>query len=242
LLIYFALHNILYMNTVIQHPPELLLLICAHIYSAGLPASNSSLDPLINGDYGAPTSLPSSFPPSNWSEPSVRKTLSTLCLVNHAWYEAAKPWLWQKIEVRLPRSWLSLVEEIAGVDDEEVNAEQAALVVEKSIQAAAGAAMARSASMGAAQDEGIALHLQECILATLGGPDGSIPPSLLSPPASRDPSPRRLRTKSKSPARWKMMRFISDAVQNAMEISEPGVYGMSLSSYSLSGLSTYCHV
>lgn len=216
------------MNSVIQHPPELLLLICAHVYSSGLPAPNSSLDPLIKGEYDVPTSFPSSFPPSNWSEPTVRKTLSVLCLVNHAWYEAAKPWLWHKIEVRLPRSWLSLIEEIAGVDDEEVNAEQAALVVEKSIRAAAGAAMARRASMGTAQDEGIEQQLQECILATLGGPDGSIPPSLLSPPASRDPSPRRLRTKSKSPARWKMMRFISDAVQNVMKLSDPGVYGMSL--------------
>lgn len=213
------------MSPVVQHPPELLLLICAHIYSAGLPASSSSLDPLIQSDYGVPTSLPSSFPPSNWSEPTVRNILSTLCLVNHAWYEAAKPWLWQKIEVRLPRSWLSLVEEIAGGDDEAANEEQAALVVERSIQAATGAAMARSASMGAAQDEGIVRQLQECILATLGGPDGSIPPSLLSPPASRDPSPRRLRAKSQSPARWKMMRFISDAVQNAMKLSEPGMYG-----------------
>jgi hypothetical protein len=26
----------------------------------------------------------------------VRRTLSCLCLVNHAWYEAAKPWLWRR--------------------------------------------------------------------------------------------------------------------------------------------------
>lgn len=212
------------MNTVIQHPPELLHLICAHIYSAGLPATFSSLDPLVVGEYGVPTSLPSSLPPGNWPEPAVRKTLATLCLVNHAWYDGAKPWLWQKIEVRLPRSWLSLVEEIAGGDDEEVNDEQAALVIERSIQAAKEAAMARSTSK---QGDDVARQLQECILAELGGPDGSIPPDLLSPPASRDPSPRRLRTKSKSPARWKMMRSISDAVQNAMELSEPGVYGTS---------------
>jgi hypothetical protein len=216
------------MNIVIQHPPELLLLICAHIYSAGLPAPSSSLDPQVTQEYGVPTALPSSLPPGNWSEPAVRKTLSTLCLVNHSWYEAAKPWLWQKVEVRLPRSWLSFVDEITGGDDEEANDEQHALVLERSIQAASNAALARSTSMGPAQDELVARQLQECILAELGGPDSSIPPELLSPPPSRDPSPRRLRPKSKSPARWKMMRSISDAVQNAMGISEPGVYGTSL--------------
>ncbi|KAG2367038.1 hypothetical protein BDR07DRAFT_1394674 [Suillus spraguei] len=61
-------------------------------------------------------------------------------------------------------------------------------------------------------------------MESLTGPDGSIPPELLSPPASRDPSPRRLRPKSKSPARWKIMRTISDAVQNVMDLTEPGVY------------------
>jgi hypothetical protein len=215
------------MSTINQHPPELLRIICAHIYSAGLPPPTSSLDPLVIGEYGAPTGLPSSLPPGNWPEPSVRKTLATLCLVNHSWYEAAKPWLWQKVEVRLPRSWLSFVEEISGGDDEQVNDEQAAIVLEKSIQAASDAAMARSAFMGKPQDDDVVRQLQECILAELRGPDGSIPPELLSPPASRDPSPRRLRQKSKSPARWKMMRSISNAVQNAMERNEPGVYGAS---------------
>jgi hypothetical protein len=228
------------MSTVLQHPPELLLLICAHIYSAGLPAPSASLDPLITEEYGAPTALPSSLPPSNWSEPSVRKTLSTLCLVNHSWYEAAKPWLWQKVEVRLPRSWLTFVEEISGGDDEEANDEQAALVLERSIQVASDAALARSTSMGTLKDEEVARQLQECILAELSGPDGSIPPELLSPPASRDPSPRRLRPKSKSPARWKMMRSISNAVQNALEFSEPGIYSVYICAPNLFWPLTYC--
>lgn len=212
------------MNSVTQQPSELLLLICAHIYSSGLPASSSSLDPLNTGNYGTPTALPSSLPPSNWSEPAVRKTLTTLCLVNHSWYEAAKPWLWQKVEIRLPRSWLCFVEEITGGDDEAVNDEQAALILETSIQAASDAALARNVSMGKPQDDEVARQLQECILAELAGPDGSIPPELLSPPASRDPSPRRIRHKSKSPARWKMMRSISKAVQNVMELNQPGLY------------------
>lgn len=67
--------------------------------------------------------------------------------------------------------------------------------------------------------------LKESVLAALTGPDGSIPPELLTPPVSREPSPRRLRTKSKSPARWKIMRSISVAVQDVMGRRDPGIYG-----------------
>ncbi|EGN98689.1 hypothetical protein SERLA73DRAFT_181281 [Serpula lacrymans var. lacrymans S7.3] len=212
------------MSVVQQYPPELISTICAHIFAAGTPAPTSSLDPLVLGEYGAPTALPSSMPPGNWSEPVVRKTLSNLCLVNHTWYDAAKPWLWQKVEVRLPRSWLSLVDEIAEVDDEQEAEEKAALAVEQSIQAAANAAMGTSALIGPVLDQDAAMKLRASIMESLGGPDGSIPPELLTPPASRDPSPRRLRTKSKSPARWKIMRSISVAVQDVMDRSEPGYY------------------
>ncbi|KAH7906845.1 hypothetical protein BJ138DRAFT_1093588 [Hygrophoropsis aurantiaca] len=212
------------MSTVLQYPQELLLTICAHIYASGIPASASSLDPLALGDHGAPIALPSSMPPANWSEPVVRRTLANLCLVNRAWYEAAKPWLWQKIEVRLPRSWLALVDEIAGAEDDTDVDDKTAQAVEQSIQAATNAALASTSFMGGCGDEDAAQKWKECILETLGGPDGSIPPELLTPPASRDPSPRRLRTKSKSPARWKIMRSISDAVQDVMDRSAPGVY------------------
>src|SRR5882762_4507535 len=143
------------MNTATQPPAELLSLICAHIYSAGLPAPSSSLDPLITEEYGVPTALPSTLPPGNWCEPTVRQTLAALCLVSHPWYEAAKPWLWQKVEVHLPRSWLAFVDEISGGDGDEVNEEQAALV-EKSIQVASNAALARGAPMGTVPDEQVA--------------------------------------------------------------------------------------
>jgi hypothetical protein len=208
------------MSTGLHYPPELLFTICEYIYAAGLPPSASSLDPFAIGEYGAPTALPSSVPPANWSEPVARKTLSHLCLVNHAWYEAAKPWLWHKIEVRLPRSWLALVDEITGTED----GERTVLAVKETIQAATLA----SRMIGASSDEETARRWKESILESLTGPDGSIPPELLTPPASRDPSPRRLRTKSKSPARWKIMRSISDAVQDVMDLTEPGVYGMSI--------------
>lgn len=211
-----------------QYPPELLFTICEYIYDAGLPPSASaSLDPLAIGGYSAPTALPSSMPPANWSEPVVRKTLSSLCLVNHAWYDAAKPWLWHKLEVRLPRSWLALVDEITDAEDEE----RAVLAVKESIQAATHAALASSMLVSASSEEA-AKKWKQSILESLTGPDSSIPPELLTPPASRDPSPRRPRAKSQSPARWKIMRTISDAVQNVMDLTEPGVYGMSVLSHS----------
>jgi hypothetical protein len=91
--------------------------------------------------------------------------------------------------------------------------------VEISIKAATDAALASNTSP---PDKA---EFEESILASLSGPDSPIPQELLSPPASRDPSPRRLRAKSQSPARWKIMRSISKAVQNVMELTEPGVYG-----------------
>lgn len=212
------------MSTVLQYPPELLFTICAYVYAAGLPASTISLDPIALGDYGAPTALPSSMPPGNCPEQLVRRTLANLCLVDRAWYDAAKPWLWRRIEVRLPRSWLALVDEIAGGEDQSTE-DTTALAVEQSINAATKAALASTTIPGASTDEDALKKWKESILDTLSGPDASIPPELLSPPASRDPSPRRLRAKSKSPARWKLMRSISDAVQNVVERNEPGVYG-----------------
>jgi hypothetical protein len=216
------------MSARLHYPSELLFTICEYIYAAGLPPSaSSSLDPLAIGEYGAPTALPSSMPPANWSEPVARKTLSHLCLVNHAWYEAAKPWLWHKLEVRLPQSWLSILDEISGTEDDE----RAVWAVKESIQAATHAALTSSALIGAPSDEEAMRKWKESILESLSSPDGSIPPELLTPPASRDPSPRRIRAKSKSPARWKIMRSISDAFQNVMELTEPGVYGVSTSSH-----------
>jgi hypothetical protein len=195
------------MSAVWQYPPELLFAISAHVYAASLPASESSLDPIAMGEYGTPT----------------RKTLADLCLVNRAWYDAAKPWLWHKIEVRLPRSWLCLLEEIAGGDDGQNTGDSTSLAVEVCIQAAAKVALASTAIAGASSDEDTLKKWKQSILETLGGPDGSIPPELLSPPASRDPSPRRL---SKSSARWKIMRSISDAVQDVVNQNEPGLYGL----------------
>lgn len=208
-----------------EYPPELLSLICAHVYEFAIPSSVSSLDPLYLLEAGVPTGSPSSYPPPNWQEPISRKTLASLMLVNHAWSEAARPWLWRKIEVRLPRGWLSLVEEISGGEDDDVTEEDTARAVDQTITQAAHAALAARTGDSMSLDVEAEKKLKESILQELGGPDSSIPPELLSPPASRDPSPRRLRQKSKSPARWKLMRSISDAVQDLMGRGENGMYG-----------------
>ena len=218
------------MAAVNRCPPELLSLICAHIYAAGLAPPTPSLDPLIHAEDVVPTALPSSYPAAHWPESAVRRTLASACLVNRAWYDAAKPWLWHKVEVRLPRSFMALVEELVGGDEEEVlDEENAALLVEQTIQDAEEVALAAHTLVEeqSLSPEELARELHGRLLATLGGPDGSIPPELLSPPATRDPSPRRLRAKSKSPARWKLMRTISNALQDVMEREHPGVYGAS---------------
>ncbi|KAF5377372.1 hypothetical protein D9757_008036 [Collybiopsis confluens] len=205
--------------TVNDYPLELLSRICAYVYSACLPPASSSLDPLIITEHGVPVSLPSTLPPAYWPEHFSRHTLASLCLVNHAWYEAAKPWLWRKLEVRLPRSWLSLVDEIAwNLEEETVDQ-----VMEKTVKAATRAAL-RSASPRFVVDHVVEKELHATVIESIALPDDSIPLELLSPVASREPSPRRLRTKSKSPARWELVRTISDALQTVLEGRAPGIY------------------
>lgn len=200
-----------------NYPSELLDAICAQIYANGLPPVETSLDPVIVTANGAPTAYPSSAPQAYWPEPVVRRALASLCLVNHAWYEAAKPWLWRRVEVRLPRTWLSLVEEIAwNYEEETVDS-----VMGKTIQAAAKAA-ANATTL--ASDRDALLKLEASLLDTLELPDNAINPDLLSPVPSRDPSPRRIRPKSKSPARWKILRSINDAIQDVLDSQTPGVH------------------
>ena len=213
------------MTTIADFPQELLDAVCAHLYAAGLPAPCPTLDPLVPTDVGIPTSLPSSIPAGNWPEPLARRTLASLCLVNRAWNTAAKPWLWRRAEIRLPRSWLAFVEEVAEKDSEDSSAERAVLDVDISIKAATDAAMESPVLHEILSDKDTAMDLEQSILASLSGPDTAIPMELLSPPPSRDPSPRRLRAKSKSPVRWKLMRCINDVIRNLMDRKEPGIYG-----------------
>jgi hypothetical protein len=224
-------------SLVATYPQELLSAICDRVYSAAVPPLPSSLDPLQAGDHGIPTHLPSSFPQAAWSEHLSRRTLASLCLVNRAWYNAAKPWLWQRIEVRLPYSWLALLDVIATEDWEDLTAEGAALVVGPFIREITHAALAATSTSPSSKDD--AEKVERSVYASLSLPEISIPPELLSPPASRDPSPRRLRNHSKSPTRWRIMRSISDAVMNVILQDDPEVYGWSeLVKYHSSSLTT----
>ena len=225
------------MTTIADFPQELLDAICAHLYAAGLPAPCPTLDPLVPTTIGIPTSLPSSVPAGNWPEQLSRRTLASLCLVNRAWYTSAKPWLWRRAEIRLPRSWVAFVQEIVENDAENISAERVVLDVGDSIKAATKAAMKSPVLHEILADKDTALDLEQSILASLSGPDSGIPMELLSPPPSRDPSPRRLRAKSKSPVRWKLMRYINDAIRNLMDRKEPGIYGenTSIMHHSVSG-------
>jgi hypothetical protein len=167
------------------YPPELIFHICGFVYSSGLPAPSASPDPLVlSNENGVHTALPSS-PAGNWSEPVARRTLANLCLVNRAWCSGAKPWLWRKLEVRLPRSWLSIVDEVVGSYDVPT-AEQNAVNIGESIKAVADAVFASSP---VAKDNCALVELEERILKRLNSIDSPVPPELLSPPASRDPSP-----------------------------------------------------
>ncbi|KAJ3983955.1 hypothetical protein F5890DRAFT_1441868 [Lentinula detonsa] len=206
------------MSVVHDYPLELLSRICAHIYSACLPPVETSLDPLIVTQCGVPVCLPSTLPPSYWPEQDSRHTLANLCLVNHVWYEAAKPWLWRKLEVRLPRCWLSLVDEIAW-DLEEETVDQ---VMEKTVKAATNAAL--TASPNFVVDKAVEKELHATVIESIALPEESVSLELLSPVASREPSPRRFRTKSKSPARWELVRSISDAIQTVLDSRSPGIY------------------
>ncbi|KAF8525836.1 hypothetical protein BU17DRAFT_40991 [Hysterangium stoloniferum] len=184
-----------------SYSPDLLYAICSAVYHAALPPPVPSLDPMVSQSNSNPIALPSSYPPPNWPEPLARKTLHSLCLLNKAWHDAAKPWLYRKVEVRLPRNWLAFVDEItSGEEDDELQPSSA--IVDQTVKNAAVALAGVNAD---------ALRIQECVMETLavGLPDGSIPPELLSPPASRDPSPRR----AKSPGRWRLLRSVTDAVE-----------------------------
>ncbi|KAF5342538.1 hypothetical protein D9611_001549 [Ephemerocybe angulata] len=185
----------------VDFPSEILYAICAQVYAAGLPPLETS-------------------PPASWSEAESRYTLANCCLINHSWYEAAKPWLWHRLEVRLPRTWLSLVDQLAwNLDEDSVE-----LVMDKAIKAATDIAVA-SLATDAKKDD--VRSIEESLYETpmdVDVPEDAISMDMLSPFPSRDPSPKRLRPKSKSPVRWKLVRSISNAIQDVMDIKSPGMY------------------
>lgn len=146
-----------------EYPSEVLEAIAYAVYLAAEPQLPSSLDPVFapGTPTPLPTRLPSSWPPSSWTEERSRTTLKNLCTVSRAFYAAAKPYVWRRAQIRLPRSWLSLVSEITGGED--VVDESAIDLVEQSLDVAARTVYALTAS-AKEPDHGlpdlvVALHL-----------------------------------------------------------------------------------
>lgn len=146
-----------------EYPSEVLEAIAYAVYLAAEPQLPSSLDPVFapGTPTPLPTGLPSSWPPPSWTEERSRTTLKNLCTVSRAFYAAAKPYVWRRAQIRLPRSWLSLVSEITGGED--LVDESAMDLVEQSLDVAARTVYALTAS-AKEPDHGlsnlvVALHL-----------------------------------------------------------------------------------
>ncbi|KAH9043465.1 hypothetical protein EDB84DRAFT_1587309 [Lactarius hengduanensis] len=150
----------------------------------------SSLDPLYHLRGRACQPLTSSYPPPNWQEHIARN--STLA--------SSSPWLWRKIEVRLPRNWLSFlkrsrVERTTDVTEEATGSRCRPIHHSGTSPRCTGCTNRELYDPRCEAER----KLKESILQELGGPDSSIPPELF-----------------KSPARWELLRSISDAVQDLM--------------------------
>ncbi|KAF8340662.1 uncharacterized protein EI90DRAFT_2966555 [Cantharellus anzutake] len=220
-------------------PADVLDAIACAVYNAAVPNPTSSLDPLYPNVSDAPTSSPSTSPTSYWSEPVSRQTLVNLCLVSKDFRDAAKPWLWRRIEVNVPRNWLRMLDEICG---------EAEVPVPQNISAVLAAPShffppplpltpplsPSSSPLTSVPEVGFASVSRELVeqeagcIATpshktpydlnIANSSGYIPLDLLSPPASRDPSPQRLR--AQSPGRWQFIREVN------RRIHAEGLYGM----------------
>lgn len=208
------------------------------MYAAALPQPNSSLDPLYTLDSSvslvAPSASPSTLPVAYWSEPASRKTLAALCLVSRTFRGAARPWLWHRLEVNIPRNWLGILDAVCGDDEEEVVGlpQQSIDHVLHTSDNLAGSSRSRSST----EIKDINYSIQSLLADSSSSPNasssssdvvmsngliGTVPHDLLTPPSSRDPSPARLRLRAASPGRW---RFIK-AANKTVNASEPGLYG-----------------
>lgn len=120
-----------------EYPPEVLETIAYAVYLAAEPQPPSSLDPILTLDTPspAPTGLPSSWPPPSWSKQWSKRTLKSLCTVSRAFFAAARPYVWRRAQIQLPRGWTSFVSEITGGED--VVDESVMDLVERSLDVAA---------------------------------------------------------------------------------------------------------
>lgn len=100
-----------------EYPPEVLEAIAYAVYLAAEPQLPSNLDPFLSPIPPTPTGLTSPWVPPSWSKEWSRRTLESLCTVSRAFFAAARPFVWRRAQIRLPRGWMSLVSEITGGED-----------------------------------------------------------------------------------------------------------------------------
>lgn len=208
-------------------PADILDAITAAVSNSATPHLCSSLDPIYLNTPNVQATSPACPTPLYWPEPVARKTLASLCLVNKDFRDAAKPWLWRRIQVKFPRNWLGILDEICG-DDEEPTQQNIPTVIASDCQV-----LCTPSSHPSSPSIGQGEVVQEELFTILNGKEpcelasssplgfGSVPLDLLSPCPSRSPSPRRLRRQSSG--RWRFIREVNRRLH-----PEPGLYGMQI--------------
>lgn len=223
-----------------SYPADVIEAIAAAVYELALPSAVPSLDPLYSlstfDNTAPPTALPSTYPAPYWPERVSRKTLSTLCLVSKDFRDAARPWLWRRLEINIPRHWLAILHAICGEDEEpekplnridsvpiksSVEDDQSRssdralrLIPEPSFESPLSPSSAAEGTISKAASDA------EAALPTGLGP---VPHDLLTPRSSRPPSPACLSLRGALPGRWRFIKAVNNIVH-----SEPGLYGSSL--------------
>lgn len=220
-----------------HYPADVLEAISAAVYAAALPSAATSLDPLYSlsmpHNPAPPTASPSTYPAAYWPEPTSRSTLATLCLVSHDFREAARPWLWRRLEINIPRHWLEILDAICGEDEQENSPNSiSGMLTENYVKCSRSQAIARTCSgkfkclpaFSSASGEKTSEEGFDGLSALPVGL-GTVPHDLLTPISSRAPSPAGLQLRAASPGRWQFIKAL-----NKLHHSDPGFYGMSLES------------
>jgi hypothetical protein len=218
---------------VTSYPADVLEAIAAAVFAAALPSTVTSLDPLylLNPSDGVPpTDSPSTYPAAYWPEPVSRKTLAALCLVSKDFREAARPWLWHRLEINVPRNWLGILDTICGQDEEPENPPNSitSVLTHGFVEDGRSRATARAPapvceriyeSISSGSSTVTEAVSDADAVAALPSGMGSVPHDLLTPPSSRDPSPARLRLRAASPGRWRFIKAVNKVVHHS------GLYG-----------------
>lgn len=158
---------------------------------------------------------------------------TALCLVSKDFRSVARPWLWRRLEVNIPRNWLGILDTVCGDEEEAENAPNniSAIITENEPEDTRSRAVTKAlpslpdsiAEVLSSSSSAMSSSSESSSDDHGAGPSGwgSVPHDLLTPPASRDPSPARLRLRAASPGRWRFIKAVNKIVHHA----DPGLYG-----------------